>query len=323
MVIYINQHDIYLYKDGFTLKGARQRGEEVVFEKPLFQVDELVILGNAIITPALLKHCVREKVGIHYLNQDGGYVANVGRGLSKNMPLRLEQYRAYENQAEKLKLAKAFVQGKFKNSIVFLRRSGCSELAKFSSLLERLPSVSDLEALRGLEGIFSKEYFAALGSLMPTGFEFGERSRRPPKDRANSMLSFAYTLLAKETESALSVAGLDPYLGYLHEVHYGRASLATDLMEELRPILADALVLSLLRRGEIKPDDFNCEGEYPRLSDEARGKFLAAWEQRLATRREHPINKKRLPYRGLILIQARLLASHLRGKRPYASMVLR
>ena len=151
---------------------------------------------------------------------------------------------------------------------------------------------------------------------MPEEFAFGERSRRPPRDPANSLLSLAYTLLAKECESALLVAGLDPYVGYLHEVRYGRPSLALDLMEEFRSVLADSVVLSLLNNRRVTLEDFDDSEGFPRLRKEAWPKFLRAWEERLNERVQHPLLRKRLAYREILLAQARILVKHLLGELP-------
>lgn len=230
---------------------SRRAGREVLLQKPLIAVEEIVILGNAVVTPALLKHCAQEGVGIHYLSPTGTYYAGLTRTPSKNAPARVAQFKAYLEPTWKLALAQRFVLGKIRNGLVFLRRNGAEGWERLKEALLEAERAQDEEALRGAEGRAADLYFRAFAELLPEEFAFGERSRRPPRDPANSLLSLAYTLLAKECESALLVAGLDPYVGYLHEVRYGRPSLALDLMEEFRSVLADSVVLSLLNNRRV------------------------------------------------------------------------
>jgi CRISPR-associated protein Cas1 len=171
----------------------------------------------------------------------------------------------------------------------------------------------DLESLRGIEGQAADIYFSDLASLLPDGFTFTERSKRPPRDPTNSLLSLAYTLLSKEVHSAVEIAGLDPYVGYLHAVHYGRPSLALDLMEEFRSIVADSVVLSLINNRRLTPEDFDSEEGFPRLRKESWPQFLRAWELRLNERVRHPLLGRSYPYREILLCQARILVKSLLG----------
>ena len=213
-------------------------------------------------------------------------------------------------------MAQRFVLGKIRNGLVFLRRNGAEGWERLKEALLEAERAQDEEALRGAEGRAADLYFRAFAELLPEEFAFGERSRRPPRDPANSLLSLAYTLLAKACESALLVAGLDPYVGYLHEVRYGRPSLALDLMEEFRSVLADSVVLSLLNNRRVTLEDFDDSEGFPRLRKEAWPKFLRAWEGRLNERIQHPLLGKRLAYREILLAQARILVKHLLGELP-------
>ncbi|RTI01412.1 CRISPR-associated endonuclease Cas1 [Thermus scotoductus] len=321
-VIYVLE-DAYLSKEGGVLKVARRRGQEVFLERPLVGVEEIVILGNAVVTPALLKHCAKEGVGLHYLSPTGGYYAGLTRTPAKNAPLRVAQFRAHLDPKRKLALARRFVLGKVQNGLTFLRRNGALGWEALKPFLQDVEKAANEETLRGLEGLAADRYFQIWARLLPDGFTFTERNRRPPRDPVNSLLSLAYTLLAKECESALHMAGLDPYVGYLHEVRYGRASLALDLMEEFRPILADSVVLILLANRRITQEDFEeahpelpfGEG-FPKLRKEAWPKFLRAWEERLNQRIRHPLLGKSHTYRETLLLQARLLGKHLMGELP-------
>lgn len=315
-VVYVLEQDAYLSKEGGTLKVARRAGREVLLQKPLVGVEEIVILGNAVVTPGLLKYCALEGIGIHYVSPTGGYYGGLTRTPAKNALVRVAQFKAYLDPEAKLALAKRFVLGKLRNSLVFLRRNGAEGWESLREALAEVDTAPDEEALRGIEGMAGNTYFRGFSGLLPEGFRFEERNRRPPRDPANSLLSLAYTLLAKEAETALHVAGLDPYVGYLHEVRYGRASLALDLMEEFRSPLADSVVLSLINNRRLSLEDFDDTEGYPRLRKEAWPKFLRAWEERLNERVRHPILGKSLSYRQILLAQARILAKYLLGELP-------
>lgn len=315
-VVYVLEQDAYLSKEGGTLKVTRRKGREVLFQKPLVGVEEIVILGNAVVTPALLKYCALEGIGVHYLSPWGTYYAGLTRTPARNAPARVAQFSAHLDPVRKLALAKRFVKGKIRNSLVFLRRNGSNAWGELKPFLDQVERATDGHTLRGVEGAASEVYFRALAELLPAEFRFGERSRRPPRDPGNSLLSLAYTLLVKECESALLVAGLDPYVGFLHEVRYGRPSLALDLMEEFRSILADSVVLSLINNRRVVPVDFEEEQGFPRLRREAWPKFLRAWEERLHEEIRHPLLGKKLSYRQILLAQARILVKALLGEIP-------
>ncbi len=316
-VVYILEQDAYLSKEGGTLKVARRKGREVVFQKPLVGVEEIVILGNAVVTPALLKHCALEGIGIHYLSPSGTYYAGLTRTPARNAPARVAQFSAHLDPPRKLALAKRFVEGKIRNALVFLRRNGSEAWKELRIFLDQAETAPDEDTLRGVEGAATEIYFRALAGLLPLEFRFSERSRRPPRDPGNSLLSLAYTLLAKECESALLVAGLDPYVGFLHEVRYGRPSLALDLMEEFRSILADSVVLTLTKNRRVGLEDFEEDQGFPRLRKEAWPKFLRGWEERLNERIRHPLLGKQFSYRQTLLIQARILVKALLGEIPH------
>ncbi|RIH88966.1 CRISPR-associated endonuclease Cas1 [Calidithermus roseus] len=315
-VVYVLEPDAYLSKDGGSLKVARRAGREVLLQKPLISVEEIVVLGNAVVTPALLKHCALEGIGLHYMSPAGTYYAGLTRTPAKNAPARVAQFKAHLDPAHKLSLARRFVLGKVKNGLVLLRRNGAEGWEALRGALADAEQAPDEDTLRGVEGMAADAYFRAFSSLLPEGFQFAERSRRPPRDPANSLLSLAYTLLAKECESALQIAGLDPYVGYLHEIRYGRASLALDLMEEFRSILADSVALSLCNNRRLSLEDFDDTEGYPQLHKEAWPKFLRAWEERLSERVRHPLLGKSLSYRQILLAQARILVKHLVGELP-------
>jgi len=316
-VVYVLE-DGYLAKDGGTLKVSKRgaEGSETLLQKPLIGVEEIVVLGNAVLTPALLKHCAQENIGLHYVSPSGTYYAGLTRTPAKNAPARVAQFAAHLEAGCKLAIAKCFVLGKLRNSLTLLRRNGAEGWEELKWAMAALERVGDEAELRGLEGNTADSYFRAYAALLPEGFQFSERSRRPPRDPANSLLSLAYTFLAKECESALQIAGLDPYVGYLHEIRYGRASLALDLMEEFRSILADSVVLSLLNNKRLTLEDFDDSEGYPRLRKDSFPKFLRAWEERMSDRVRHPMLGKAYSYRQTLLVQARILTKCLMGELP-------
>jgi CRISPR-associated protein Cas1 len=296
------------------LKVTRNRGKDMLLQKPMIHVEDVVILGGATLTTPLAKHCAREGVGVHYLSQHGQYYARLERTSHTNVPARVAQFRTHLDPAACLALAKQFVLGKLRNSLVFLRRNGGSRWHAIKQLLDMVEQAADLDALRGMEGQAADIYFTDLATLLPDGFAFTERSKRPPRDPTNSLLSLAYTLLSKEAHSAIEIAGLDPYVGYLHAVHCGRPSLALDLMEEFRSIVADSVVLGLINNRRITPEDFDSAEGFPRLRKEAWPQFLRAWELRLNERVRHPRLGRSYPYREVLLCQARILTKSLLGE---------
>lgn len=313
-VVYVLENDVYLSKDQGTLKVSRRGGREVLLQKPLANVEEIVILGNAVVTPALLKHCALEGIGLHYVSRTGTYYAGLTRTLAKNVLARRAQFQAHLDPSHKLRLARSFVVAKLYNGIVFLRRNGAPGWEALKRGISDALMAPNEDALRGTEGMAAEAYYRAFAVLLPGEFSFAERNRRPPRDPVNSLLSLSYTLLAKECETALLVAGLDPYVGYLHEVRYGRASLALDLAEEFRSILADSVVLSLLSNRRLRAEDFDDSEGFPRLRKEAWPKFLSEWERRLAESIRHPLLGRKLSYRQVLLAQSRLLVKHLLGE---------
>ncbi len=315
-VVYVLEDGVYLSKEGGTLKVSRRAGREVLLQKPLVAVEEIVVMGNAVVTPSLIKHCAATGVGIHYVSHHGSYIAGLTRPLAKNALARRAQFQAHLDAAHKLRLARAFVQTKIANSMVLLRRNGATEWRLLEENLEEVRRAPNEDALRGVEGRSADIYYRGFAGLLPETFAMTDRNRRPPRDPINSLLSLAYTLLAKECETALQIAGLDPYVGYLHEIRYGRPSLALDLMEEFRSIVADSVVLSLVNNRRIRPDDFDDTQGFPALRQEAWPRFLSEWERRLAETIRHPLLGKKLSYRQIFLAQARILVKHLVGELP-------
>ena len=189
-----------------------------------------------------------------------------------------------------------------------------SAITRLEQAIAPINTTQSIDSLRGLEGSGSAAYFGRFGQLLRAeGFQFESRRRRPPTDPVNALLSFGYTLLLHDIQSAVNIVGFDPYLGYLHTQRYGRPSLALDLMEEFRPLVVDAMVLSAINRRTLRPEDFATEplSKAVSLSDEGRRAFLRLYEQKKQSKFKHPVMQKQCTYQESFEIQARLLAKYL------------
>jgi len=222
----------------------------------------------------------------------------------------------------RLALVKAIVSAKIHNQHLILYRHKLGD----NSLKLRKKLVSEqasLEQVMGVEGLAAKEYFACWDALLKEPWSFPRRNRRPPTDPVNSLLSFAYGLLRMQVTAAVHLAGLDPYIGYLHEVHHGQPAMVLDLMEEFRPLVADSLVLSVLNNRELQPDDFTESLGAYRLSEDGRKRFLQAFERKMNDEFKHPVFDYRCTYRRAIELQARLLSRYLQEGIAYKPLLLR
>lgn len=311
--VYVFEPDVYISLDGGELKVSRRAGREVLKRKPLEQLSCLVVFGHATVTSSALYALMERQVGVHYITAGGTYFAQTLPSENKNVPLRLKQFAYYSDAAKKHSLAQRLVLGKIRNASVFAKRGG-ADVSDLSSSMHDVQRCQDTEVLRGLEGNAARCYYALIRPRFPEGFAFESRNKRPPRDPVNSLLSLAYTFLAKEVETAIRIAGLDPYIGYLHEIKYGKPALALDLMEEFRAIMADSVVLSLFNKDMINADMFDASQGFPKLTEEGFKQFLRAWEERLSQRVTHPLLKQKLDYRRILLEQARILGKHFMGE---------
>lgn len=316
--VYVFQPDVMVNIDGGVLRvrpqdAAKSSQKDVLLQRPIAQVSELVLFGEALLTPAALSTLLEQGASVHYLTRGGRHYAHIVPTENKNAPLRVQQYAAHLDPARKLDIARQMVLGKVQNSVTILKRRN-ADTAPIQPFLDKIKTSEDLESLRGLEGMVARHYFAALGASFPLDFAFEKRSRRPPRDCPNSLLSLAYTFLNKEAQTALRIAGLDPSVGYLHEVNYGRPALALDLIEEFRAPLADSVVLTLLNKDMISLESFEYSRGYPTLNEDGFKQFLRAWEDRLSQKVRHPQLGHKLDYRNVLLAQARILGKHLMGE---------
>lgn len=320
--VYVQAQGTTVSKTGDLLKiRARDGAEE---EVRLLDVSQLCLFGNVQVTAQALRELCEREIPICHFSY-GGRFFGITQGMPhKNVELRRAQFRAAEDEKRSLALAAAFVQAKILNCRTLLRRNYrqvpvrvLRELSAVARKVEQAPSV---DTLLGFEGIAARIYFAHFaGMLKPRGagswtFDFDGRNRRPPRDPVNALLSFAYAMLTKDAMLAVLAVGFDPYLGFYHAPRYGRPSLALDLMEEFRPLIADSVVLGVINNGEIDERDFIRRAGAVALTDSGRRKFLEAYERRMDTLVTHPVFGYRISYRRVLEVQARLLARHVLGE---------
>ncbi|MEL6816781.1 MAG: type I-D CRISPR-associated endonuclease Cas1d, partial [Cyanobacteria bacterium J06598_3] len=301
---------------------------------PMIKVDGVVVLGRATVSPAALTELLQRNIPLSFMTGTGRFLGRLEPELSKNIFVRAAQWQAAGEGEQALHVVRGFVRGKLKsdrNLLLRAQREGKADVAAGIVRLEQAMSPLDktmtIDALRGLEGAGSAAYFAYFNQLISAeGFAFTTRRRRPPTDPVNALLSFGYSLLAYDVQGAINVVGFDPYLGYLHTQRYGRPSLALDLMEEFRPLVVDAMVLSAINRRAIALDDFLDEplSHAVSLTDEGRRKFLRLYEQKKQSKFKHPVMGRQCSYQEAFEIQARLLAKYLMAETDqYPPLVLK
>ncbi|NLY71460.1 MAG: type I-C CRISPR-associated endonuclease Cas1 [Clostridiales bacterium] len=326
-VLYVTNPEAYLSKDGENLVVKVGSGE--VFRTPIHYLEGIVTFGYMGASPALLGMCVEKGVTVSFLTDYGKHLATIQGIPHGNVLLRRKQYRLADQEPESAELASAFIIGKIANCRTVLRRYisdygdkvETGEIERISKIIARnvikLSKKPDLDEVRGIEGETARLYFSVFDQLIvnqKNHFFLRGRSRRPPRDKVNALLSFLYTLLLHETKSALQTVGLDPYVGFLHRDRPGRLGLALDLMEEFRPYMADRLALSLINRQQLTGSDFiEKESGGVILKDNARKAVLEAWQKRKSEVLTHPFLDEKIPVGLLPYSQALLLARYLRG----------
>ena len=328
--LYVTKERAYLHLDHDTIRMEVKA--EKTMQMPLLHLGSIVCFGDILISPALIHRCAEDGRTIVFLDSNGHFKARLEGPTSGNVLLRQAQHMANVDQKRALSIARNIVAGKIQNCRQVLMRASreadndkdrhlLSDAAMIHAhALSRLEQHTFIDAVRGSEGDAARAYFETFGSLVREdreAFTPQGRTRRPPLDRMNALLSFVYTLLRHDCAGALEGVGLDPQVGYLHTLRPGRPALALDLMEELRPVLADRLVLSLVNRRQIQPADFiEREGGAIYLTDKARKEVIMAYQNRKQDEAQHRVVGKKIPMGLIPHIQARLLARHLRGDLP-------
>ncbi len=307
---------------------VRKDGRELT-RVPIHAVRQVCVFGNVQVSTQALETLVANEVPVCYLTGHGKFVGSFTPAPAKNVSLREAQFHRFADPAECLALSKAVVRAKLANQRALLMRSlrgddarGSDEPAArdLAELLRRMDSAACVETVLGLEGQGAALYFGEFARFLKPGlaapFDFAGRNRRPPRDPVNALLSFAYALLTKDCISALLTVGFDPYKGFFHAGRHGKPSLALDLMEEFRPVIADSVVLTLVNNEMLTPDDFLTWRDACQLTDSGRRAFFSAYEQRKATVVTHPVYGYKMSYARMLEVQARMLASYVRGSIP-------
>ena len=325
--LFITSEDIYLSLDGENVVANRDR--QVVARYPLHTLFGIVSFSYAGASPALMGACAERGVSLSFCSPKGRFLARVCGESSGNVLLRRKQYRVADDAEQSCAAARTMIVGKLYNSRWSVERTRRdhglrvnderlkSASAQLKGLLPQVAEADTLDRLRGLEGVGAAAYFDVLDDMIlhnKNAFFFRGRSRRPPLDAFNALLSFAYSLLAHDCASALESVGLDAYVGFLHRDRPGRTSLALDLMEELRPCMADRFVLTLVNNRVLAPDAFETrENGAVYLTDGARRTFLKSWQEKKSETLTHPYLDEKMPWGLVPYIQALLLARYLRG----------
>ena len=325
--LYVTSPDSYLLKDGDNVV-LRVDGK-VKFRVPVYNLEGIVCFGHMGASPGLMAMCAENNVGLSFFTPYGKFLARVNGKVRGNVLLRRTQYRRADDPEGSLDLAKCFIIGKVVNCRTLLGRGirdhadviNCRKIGSVDVLLiENLRKIDEClssDTLRGIEGNCAKSYFSVIGELIlkqNADFYISGRNRRPPLDNMNALLSFFYTLLAHDVESALESVGLDPYVGFFHTDRPGRASLALDMMEELRPFMADRLALNLVNLKQLNGGDFiKKENGGVLMTEDGRKKVLGAWQNRKRDQITHPYLNEKIPVGLIPYVQAMLMARFLRG----------
>lgn len=321
--LYVTTPEAYLAKDGLNVVVSVNKEE--LFRIPIMNIEGIVTFGYMGASPGLMKLCVDNGVSLAFMSPQGRFIGRIQGATQGNVLLRKKQYALSEDENVSLHLSKLFIVGKIFNSRNILRRfirdNGMDEEVEYASKQldwsrNNVTEANNMETLRGEEGQAANVYFGVFDHLIlhqKSDFSFKGRSRRPPKDEVNAMLSFVYTLMANDIAAALESVGLDPYVGFMHTLRPGRTSLALDMMEELRAYLGDRLVLSMINRRQVTKKDFIRQSDGSVLmTDNCRKELLNTWQKRKKEVIEHPYLKEKIPLGLLPYVQAKLLSCFLR-----------
>lgn len=324
--LYITSDDAYISKERETFVVEVNNAK--VFQAPIHSIENIVCFGFKPLTPALMAFCAENNVGISYLSETGKFLARVYGAQKGNVLLRKAQYAIADSEPESLSIARPIVAAKVTNYRSLLQRhqrnhpDECpdnivSTATAMGNRLADIQRAESLDELRGHEGECAAMYFGVLSSLITAqqeDFTFTLRTKRPPLDPANALLSFLYAILANDVRSALETTGLDPQVGFLHQIRPGRPSLALDIMEEFRAYLGDRIMLNLINLKQVTKKDFEIrESGEVRMSDNARKTVITAYQKRKQEEITHPFLGEKMTIGLLPHIQAQLLARYIRG----------
>lgn len=325
--LYVQTQGAVLHLDHDAVRVEIER--ETKLRLPLLRLSGIVVFGRVTVTPFLIQRCAEDGRNLVWLDRNGRFKARVDGPTRGNVLLRRAQHLALSDRKRALQIARQFVAAKIQNSRQVLLRSAreATEAAgrealtaageRLAGRLGELPACQDLDMLRGVEGDAARTYFGVFGYHIrgdQGAFAMDGRTRRPPRDRVNATISFLYALVRGECIAALESVGLDPQVGYLHALRPGRPSLALDLLEELRPVIADRLAITLINRKQLQAEHFvMLPGGAVNLNEDGRRLVLQAYQKRKEEEVSHRVLQQKLPVGLIPYVQARLLARHLRG----------
>jgi len=325
--LYVTTPDSYLSLDGETIVILNQ--DKTLGRIPLHNLESIVSFGFNGASPALMGECARRNISLCFLTPNGNFLARVTGEVHGNVTLRKEQYRISEDNEKSLKIARNIIIGKVYNSRWAIERVtrehplsvDIDKLKKVSAQLQEriylIKECKSIDQLRGFEGEASALYFSVFNDMIlhqKEYFGFNGRNKRPPRDRINALLSFVYTLYTNKIASALETVGLDPYVGFLHTDRPGRVSLALDIIEEFRPVMADRFVISLINKQIIGEKGFKIrENGSIEITEDTRKNVLMHWQQRQKEIIRHPFIEEKIEWGLAPYVQALLLARYIRG----------
>ena len=325
--LYINQPDRYLSLDGENVVVSCEGNE--IGRVPLHNLEQIITFGHAGTSPALMGKCAHDGISLVFMSRSGHFLARVEGEVKGNVLLRREQYRIADDPERSLKIARNSIAAKLFNSRWVLERMTRDHAPRIDTELFRQKSkylqaaitnaetAPDADSLRGIEGEAATVYFSVFDDMIlqqKEDFCFTGRSRRPPLDRVNALLSFAYSLMTNQCAASLEAVGLDPYVGFLHTDRPGRKSLALDMIEEFRSVYCDRFVLTLINKRYIQPEHFDLrEDGAVLLTEQGRKIFLEHWQKRKYEELRHPFLNEKLEWGMLPYVQALLLARYIRG----------
>ena len=325
--LYVTRQGTYLHQEGETVVVEAEK--EKLFQLPIHTLSGIVCFGNVLCSPYLLGFCAERDVSVSFLTEYGKFLASVRGPVSGNVLLRREQYRMADNEQTSRDIAGSIVIGKLLNCRVVINRTirdhgdkvDKDSLRKAAANIEHIasliPKAETLDKVRGFEGQGAAEYFKVFNHLIVNqkeDFIFAERNKRPPLDEVNALLSFAYTLIAHDIRSALETVGLDPQVGFLHRDRSGRHSLALDMMEEFRSVIADRLALSIINRKQLGKNNFTKSANGAVIMDEnARKVILTEYQNRKQEEVYHSYIEEKVSIGLLFFIQANIMARYIRG----------
>jgi CRISP-associated protein Cas1 len=319
--VYVREQGAVIHRDGERLRVTREKEELTAI--PLVHLDQLALMGNVQLTTPAAALLLDRGVDVIYMSMYGKFRGRLVRTESRQAELRHRQMRVAGDEAAALAIAQAIVQAKISNQRVALQRraekirDAQRALQGMLAMGREAERAGSLDSLRGYEGKAGAYYFEAMRALLPRDWGFEKRQYHPPPDPGNALLSFGYTLLLKDVTAAIQIVGLDPYIGFFHVLGYDRPALALDLMEELRPVIVDAMFMDIIANRRLDPGAFQ-RSNNPRqpclLGEQGVCTVLEAYEQRLQGQVFHPLARGQTTYRRAFELQARQLARVIQGE---------